>query len=642
MLEIKNVKKIYKDGSVGLKNVSITLPDTSLVVINGKSGSGKSTLLNLISGIMRPTDGEILYNGKNIKNISNYETLIGNIFQDYNLIRDLNVIDNINLIDNKKTDELMNVLGIADLKKKSISEISGGEARRVAIARSLNKNVSILLCDEPTESLDKDNEESILKILHEISKNILVIIVSHKESTLKYADRVIRISKGEVVSDDLVHDPINQVDNGKMKSKVKFSKLIKIGFKRIINNMGLFSLNLSSLLVAMSLLFISLVLRSIDINKIEISEMVNNGVYKLNIDGHGEKSSKKMKEFAPEINDVYTYILDGDLLKFNFGTVDEEIGAFYISSINMPKVVHIRDGLFLRSDEIIGSIPEYENEILISEYTFEGIKKFGIKNEYSEFIKYESIEDIVGVNVIYGGKIVKITGVLKQDMGDFQGLKNITFVQTHKQKNYFSMFNNSVVEMNYVYVTEKFDEFIGYRDKYVDHFYLNTNDENLLYKVKKKYNSEDMLATSIYSSILGEYTNLISKLKNIGGVLLIVAFIFASVMLFNYFTNSIENNEKDNKILKYLGVSNIGIFVPYLFSLLVLMVLSIIGGMCIFKIVANTLNEFYYNILSNQINIFEISFDHIIRLLIVFAIIIFILSLISLVKINKTIKRYTD
>lgn len=645
MLELKNIKKIYKDGSIGVKNANIVLPNKGFVLLVGKSGSGKSTILNLISGIMRPTEGEILYNGVNIKDVKNYKNIIGNVFQDYNLIRDLSVIDNINLISQTHTHELMDKLGIDELKNKHISEISGGEARRVAILRSLNKDVKILLCDEPTESLDEENATNILNMLKEISKNILVIVVSHKNTIVDYADRIITVSKCELVSDEVKCEDNSKVNENSIKTRVSLFKLIKIGLYRILHNFGLFSLNLSSMFLFLSLLILSLVLKSTDLAKLEVDEMLKSNSYKINVEClNSYTCESKVKKVTDNYNQVYEYSVEGDLLKFQLNRADthEEIGAFYSSYINFPAVIHIGKNTFLESDEIVGDLPKKANEILISEYAFEGFKKFGVKTSTGDFKKYNEVEEVIGSELILGNKPVIITGVLRQDIDTYNGFKDIIFLERLNQHNYYSMFDNSVISNNYIYVKDSFDGYIEYKNKYLKGFHINTNDQNILYQVKRNLNSEDGYARGKYSGILGKYQVLLDRLKVFANILLVCLIIFASIFLFNYFSNSIENHEKDNRIFKYLGVSNFGIFIPYLIAIILLITISFVGSVIVFNIVSNTLNNMYYSILSNEITIFRLTLNNIITVFSYLSLIIFILSLISIFKINKSIKKYTE
>ena len=219
MLELKNVTKIYKTKSGEVKaldDVSITFPSTGLVFISGKSGCGKTTLLNVIGGLDGIDDGEILLFGKSFSEFSssdynNYRnTFIGFVFQEYNLLSEFTVEKNIELtmeLQGKKSNEeelstLLRDVDISDLKKRKPSELSGGQRQRVAIARALVKNPSIIIADEPTGALDSNTGIQVIETLKKLSKDKLIIIVSHdREFAEKYADRLIRLIDGKIVED---------------------------------------------------------------------------------------------------------------------------------------------------------------------------------------------------------------------------------------------------------------------------------------------------------------------------------------------------------------------------------------------------------------------------------------------------------
>ena len=221
LFEIKNLTKEFKTGkkkTTVLKNISFNLPSNGLISIVGKSGCGKSTLLNLLMGIERKTSGSILFRGKDISRMSNRRfskyrlTDISMIYQHYNLLSNLNVEQNIVLplkmqgkSKNKRRktlENLMNSLNISKLMKRNVNELSGGEKQRVAICRALITNPSVLLCDEPTGALDHKNSKLIMEELKKISKERLVILVSHNKEIVKnYSDRIIVLKDGEIKSD---------------------------------------------------------------------------------------------------------------------------------------------------------------------------------------------------------------------------------------------------------------------------------------------------------------------------------------------------------------------------------------------------------------------------------------------------------
>ncbi len=224
MLQLIDVKKTYKTkaGDVAaLDGVSLLFPETGMVFVTGKSGSGKTTLLNVIGGLDGIDGGEILVYGKKFSEFSASEydsyrnTLIGFIFQEYNLLPDFNIEKNVgiaNELQGKKTEKsnLQNVLssvGIESFEARKPGQLSGGQKQRVAIARALIKNPKIIMADEPTGALDSVTGIQVLEELKRLSKEKLVIVISHDlELAKKYADRVIRLVDGKIVEDVTIED----------------------------------------------------------------------------------------------------------------------------------------------------------------------------------------------------------------------------------------------------------------------------------------------------------------------------------------------------------------------------------------------------------------------------------------------------
>ena len=222
MIIVKNLTKKYgtKDKTeevIALNNVSLVLPDTGFVAIYGASGCGKSTLLNVLGGLDQADTGEMIVNGRSTSGFTAHEwnsyrnQEIGFVFQNYFLLPHLNVFDNIavTLQMSKQTDKLeekihnaLNQVDLAKYGKRYPRQLSGGQQQRVAIARALIANPSIILTDEPTGALDEKSSKMVMKTLKEISKDHLVVMVTHNERMAKeYADRLIEISYGTILSD---------------------------------------------------------------------------------------------------------------------------------------------------------------------------------------------------------------------------------------------------------------------------------------------------------------------------------------------------------------------------------------------------------------------------------------------------------
>lgn len=232
MLEIKNLTKIYKARDIEVKalsNINLILPEKGFVVITGKSGSGKSTLLNIIGGLDNFNSGEIIIKNKSTKDFkpSDYDkyrnTYVGFVFQEFYLIDKYTIRKNISLAlelqgykkheINNKVEDILKMVNLSEVINRKPNEISGGQKQRIAIARSLIKNPDVILCDEPTGNLDSETGKQILHTLKELSKEKLVIMVTHDiEFAHTYGDRIIELKDGEIINDyDILRNNSNKV-----------------------------------------------------------------------------------------------------------------------------------------------------------------------------------------------------------------------------------------------------------------------------------------------------------------------------------------------------------------------------------------------------------------------------------------------
>ena len=233
MLEIKNANKYFnrhKRNEVhAINDTSVSLDSTGLVALLGPSGCGKTTLLNTIGGLDKLSKGNIYIDGKKINSKFSYKTdkirnlNIGYIFQDYKLVEDLSVFDNVAIVlrmlgikdkeeIKKRVEYVLDKVGMLRYKKRPASMLSGGERQRVGIARAIVKDPNIILADEPTGNLDSKNSLEIMKIIRAISKDRLVILVTHEVELAKfYATRIIEISDGTVIK-DYNNEPDDELD----------------------------------------------------------------------------------------------------------------------------------------------------------------------------------------------------------------------------------------------------------------------------------------------------------------------------------------------------------------------------------------------------------------------------------------------
>ena len=227
MLQCKNIMKDYVSGDEivhALKGVSLSFREHEFVSILGQSGCGKTTFLNIIGGLDHYTSGDLIINGKSTKDYSDkdWDTYrnhqVGFVFQSYNLIMHQSVLSNVELAltltgvnkeeRRKRAIEALNKVGLSDQIHKKPTQMSGGQMQRVAIARAIVNNPDIILADEPTGALDSATSVQIMEILKEISKDKLVIMVSHNPQLAdEYSSRIIRLKDGSLVSDS---NPFNE------------------------------------------------------------------------------------------------------------------------------------------------------------------------------------------------------------------------------------------------------------------------------------------------------------------------------------------------------------------------------------------------------------------------------------------------
>ena len=257
MLKLKNIVKEYPTGGskvVALRGVSIEFRKSEFVSILGHSGCGKTTLLNIIGGLDQYTTGDLIIEGKSTKDFkdSDWDTYrhhsVGFVFQKYNLIPHQSVLSNVELaltlsgVSREERRERAKValekVGLGDQLGKKPNQMSGGQMQRVAIARALVNNPEILLADEPTGALDSETSVQIMDLLKEISKDRLVIMVTHNpELAERYSTRIIRLVDGKIVSDSDPYDSGKEQkakEKGKKKPSMSFFTALSLSMNNLL------------------------------------------------------------------------------------------------------------------------------------------------------------------------------------------------------------------------------------------------------------------------------------------------------------------------------------------------------------------------------------------------------------------------
>lgn len=209
MIELKGVRKSYGANEV-LKGIDLRIEEQDYLVILGASGSGKSTLLNILSGLEKPDQGEVLYDGENIASLSESQLTkfrknqVAFIFQQYYLLQELTVVQNVkmgaHLAKNQDYLPIIEAMGLKEKIHQYPSELSGGEQQRVAIARALAKKPKVLFLDEPTGALDEEVGRQILSYIAQMKKELgfTLVMVTHNEHIAQLANTVVRVNSGQI------------------------------------------------------------------------------------------------------------------------------------------------------------------------------------------------------------------------------------------------------------------------------------------------------------------------------------------------------------------------------------------------------------------------------------------------------------
>lgn len=435
MLKLVNVGKIYSSNgnvAVGIRKVNMELGIGEFVAITGESGAGKTTLLNVLSGIDSYEEGEMYINGEETswyspEDLESYRNrYVGFVFQNYNVVDSYTVLGNVEAAltfvgYDKKTRrtralELIDRVGLTSRLHTKASKLSGGEKQRVVIARALAKDAPIIAADEPTGNLDSQSAKGIIELLHEVSKDKLVLIVTHDfNEVADYATRIIRVFDGEVKEDRIIKPEVKGKDlppvpeEGK---KASFGDILKLALTDLISSpkrlaFHLFAFLLMSAFVLTSVaLYREIVLSSTNINL--YSSFSNTDISRLVLnkkDGSvftdAETSSIKNNQ---DISSIVThdYMLDYNLnsiyvntdnYSYYFGNYVKESSSISESDLECGKLPS-------KADEVVLTIHKsvFKSDDLSSYESFLG----KTLNDYNGLIKSTIVGVVNGDNLADG------------------------------------------------------------------------------------------------------------------------------------------------------------------------------------------------------------------------------------------------
>ena len=426
MIRLKNVSKFYYSKGViatGFTKINLNFKLGEFVAITGESGSGKSTLLNVISGLDTYEEGEMYVEGKETSHYieKDWEVYrrkyIGNIYQNFNLVNSYTVYQNIDLIltlngikrkDKKaKILDLLKKVDMLKYKNTKVSKLSGGQKQRVAIARALAKDVPIIIADEPTGNLDKASADSVIKLLRDLAKDRLIIIVTHNyEQVEPYVTRKITMHDGRVLEDKKIKEiePVKtELEKYTFKNAGLLGKL-QLGFRNTFNIVPKFIL----LMIVYSFIIASIMGEYSFFKKeeYEAKKAGYNVVFQDTSDNRIVVNKKDRTSFTVEefqelkkMKNVESIMEYDDITGYSFDFTDEKQETWFDAKIRPLDNIK-------KESKLIGRLPENDNELVLEAiddgYIFgnlEGLlnKEFHMLNVYNYMIDSSKTYVIVGV-----------------------------------------------------------------------------------------------------------------------------------------------------------------------------------------------------------------------------------------------------
>lgn len=616
MLKLINLNKKYNEQSI-LNNINIKFNNQEKVMILGPSGSGKTTLLNMLFKLDKPTSGLILYKNKNIMEIndSEYHRKFGYILQNCELIDKLSVKENIllpSIISNNKNnnfDYLIKELNIKHLLNKKISTLSGGEKQKVAIARALINDPEIIIADEPTGSLDSNNSKMIMDLIMKLTKDKLLIMVTHNESlAASFSSRIIRLKDGKIINDSNNNYKYINYDYKNIKTKsLNIFKTLQLTLKNIKTKKTRFSLILFSSIIGLTSLSLVINLNSslnhqIDQyknNSLKNFPIIINETNEINSSGYSYPNDDIVKPALIEnkpmsINQIeYINNIDSSLL---LGKSNTYLNNIYLLTKNhkfipsgniltLPKDINnYNDYLFESFDLIKGHFPTNKNEIVliingnneISRELLEILDKniintelkllsnneIYLKNKSNYYINNDLKDMYISSNLN-----LKITGILRGKVNNqsFESISGLgineyiidDLININKNSNIIkSQMNNKNDIITGEIVNNIKDTLLKYNYNdiplNISLYPINNNARDIIIEYLNNY--DEKIIYTDYASTLLDMTNSIISVLTVGiFIFSLISLIIIVVMISILSYISVLENQKYIGILRVLG-----------------------------------------------------------------------------------------
>ena len=647
---LKNIKKSFivnKTENVVLDSINISFPDFGLVSILGKSGSGKSTLLNILMGIEKPTEGKVLFKGKNIAKFSDKKyskfhlSGVSTIFQHYNLFEDLTAFQNVALplkmksFSNRKIRKIVKAefekLGLTDLMHKKVRKLSGGEKQRVAILRAIVTSPSAILCDEPTGALDFKNSREIMGILKKLSSEKLVVMVSHnKELVNEFSDYVITLKDGKIVNNSIPSDKENKVKYSSRRQKYDSSWIsifLKTNFKKnIFKNM--FSILACSIGFASVFLCVGFLVGSEKSHDEALRKNLSIGNATVSKVEYVEITGSPLtyqKTVRPELADV-----DEEFKEFSTVRIEENL-SYFVSSC----ATCVFNGSSFSSFQMVPlydlSLNSYGSDLLI-----EGR---GGEDNFDEIVINQEFESMVGESLLNKEIILRNNAstnyktydeetpfindelIIEKPLKVVGIVKEFPFLNSPKiYYSYIGAKNHLKGELmeNLSYYMERPYSFYDYlvdcdaddaASSYSSNIFLiNLDESEQFFEKIKSIDSNRIEVTSSVVDIKDTYVTFIDSFSKTLLVFSIIAFVGINFILGMISLSSFLQNRKNAAVMTCLGSRNSSIYKLHLYENYIIIALSFWISLFLANIIQKYLNPYISNKFSLS-NLITIPFD---------------------------------
>lgn len=633
---LDNICKSFSNGkqiNIVLKNINLSFPKSGLFSIVGKSGCGKSTLLNILMGIEKPTSGKIYFNGKDIskmndKEFSRYHLCgVSLVFQHYNLFNHLTAFENVILAQEiadkskkeltEKAKELFARFHIENLMSRKVSNLSGGEKQRIAILRSLISDPDAILCDEPTGALDVENSREIMEILREISREKLIIMVSHNKNLVEeFSDYILTLKDGEIVDNKYQNNDrqIHTKKNIKIRYSSKWkSKFIRHNLKRNIKK-NIFSIIACTF--SFSAMFIS-------VGFSEGSKNSQDDALKQNLSiGFATASESKFVEIdgspllfektvKPNVDLVDKYFSDFKSIRYeeNISYFICNYPACYFNEIkvNNFEMVPLYDStlesfgkeMLVKGHPCSGNLDEIiVNEEFEKELNCDALNKIIIINNESSINYQTGDENLPFVkDTLNFTKRMKIVGVIHEFSFlntpkiyfSYKGAKE--FLKNEVMENASNIVGQRITYFDYLENCKNDDPVASY-SSYL--FITDINEIEPFFKRLNKMKEEPLQITSKPFETKETYSTFINSFSSTLVIFVIIAFAGINFILGMISLSTFLENRKNTAILTCLGARNSSIYAIHLIENYLIIFLSFISSVFLANFLQSKLNEIIF------------------------------------------------